>query len=905
MKITQPYSSIIRGVSQQAPADRVEGQYGEAVNVLFDPIRGVSRRNGLRLVSSDTVPIFADVATALQDALSFRAFSYRDNGRDYDILYRSRAMYVGEEGLSDAHLPAVVVHEKTLDRDPTYIPVVVDDTDEALIPYIENGISAVTAIGSYVLLAANGVVPTYTTEHPMVDGPAAKTAAIWVRGGAYTRTFKVKVRQASTGTLYEVEYTTPSAVYPGHLDWSQIPVAAIGGPFEQYFMLHAQSQYDDAANAWALAAAAAIIPNNIATELARLLGEEGMTGWTVQGSTLLHDDVAWIEVTDGGTNDWIRAVLNDVSLPTDVTEVHRVGKVIRVTPTGSDEEVYYLQAQPKAAGSDAAYQDVIWREAAGVVQTPTSFVAMGRVIDGVFYVASGPARLKALILDQTTRDEDVPVFEPSTAGDLDTVPPPAFFSRPITYLGTFQDRLIVAAGSMLAASETSGYFNFYRTTVLTIPDNDPVGQFTAAGVENDTIRNGVLYDRNLLLTGDQHVYVLNGKQAFTAKSPNIGVQFSGKGMGWATPAGAGKYVYLLKEDAAVGAAKLMQVQSGLYQDGPDLNDVSKQLRDYINGFPAEMVALANPGVVVVRTEPYPKSTGGFPRSRPHGLYIYQYLDGNNEERLYDAWSAWEWDPSLGIPIGITDSGTGDSFLIYTLTYGADKTGARARGILTLKASARPDPTGLPYLDAVQRAEDAEAAGEDENGMFTPAAVPATLAVLWTSPSAENSFETPDGVPPGAPPHPDYTVGDAAPAGLDPFRWSAANGHRAAYTAAYPGAPTNALWTGVTFPSFVDLTNPFARGEDGKPLTQGSLVLTKLDVTTTRTVALAATWTDYDGARVSDGFDGDYERIRYNSSVWVGRDTRYVQVRLGAVGHKPFTINAIAWKGNWFSDIKRN
>ena len=61
----------------------------------------------------------------------------------------------------------------------------------------------------------------------------------------------------------------------------------------------------------------------------------------------------------------------------------------------------------------------------------------------------------------------------------------------------------------------------------------------------------------------------------------------------------------------------------------------------------------------------------FPRARPWGLYLYQYLDADNGQRVLDSWSAWEWSTALGTPIGITGSGTGDSLYIYTVAFGAD------------------------------------------------------------------------------------------------------------------------------------------------------------------------------------------------------------------------------------------
>jgi len=329
-----------------------------------------------------------------------------------------------------------------------------------------------------------------------------------------------------------------------------------------------------------------------------------------------------------------------------------------------------------------------------------------------------------------------------------------------------------------------------------------------------------------------------------------------------------------------------------------VDDVSKQLRDYINGFPAEIVTLPSPNAVFVRTEFYPKSAYGFPRARPYGLYLYQFMDAPDETRMFDAWGAWEWSAALGMPIGIADAGTGDALAVYTLAVGADENGDRAWSIMAHRVSVRPDPTGLPYLDGLRPAAEAAV-----TGMLTEFADQSVRDVVYTAPSAVNSFQEPDHSDAGRwqnVPHPHYTIGDAPPETVDGGRWTGVKGWAIDYATAYPGYPTNGLYTGTAFPAYIDLTNPFVRDQEGKTKTGGKLVLTSLQVTTTRTAGLRAWWRDHDGTVQTSGFEDGYQRIRYNTTVWVGREVKDVQIRLEAVNWWPLTINAISWKGNWFN-----
>lgn len=899
MKVEGTYSSVTKGVSQQAPADRLEGQMGEQVNMLSDPIRGTVRRNGMILQSQQVAGFDSEPGDALTDSFSYRAFPFRDQGLDYDVLYRSRPR-VGSD--TDAHLPLMVAYNKTPGQEG-FIPVVRDPSDGAAGDTWEvQGLSAITSIGSYILMAANNLVAQYGTDEG-VDNPAwAGSAAAWVRGGTYSRTFRIRAKRRSTGVTYDVSHTTPSSTYPGVLDTNVLrpdrghPGWIMNSPFYSYWVSRYQEEYESQVTAWTIAAAGGITPAAIAVNLKDKLTAAGWPGWGVAYNHLVNEDVEWIEVDDGGDGSLFRAVLTNVESPDQLTDLHRVGKVVRVQPRGAESEAYYLKAEPKEAGDGSAWQQVLWREAAGVEQYVGYSLAMGTIRNGVLYWASQPFRLQDLLAANGITAE-VPDWARSTAGDLESMPPPAFFRKPITMLTTFQDRLLIGSGSVVNASEKGDYLNFYRTTMLTLPASDPT-EFTAAGTETDTLRTAVQYDRNLMMQGDKFHYALSGKTPLDASNPQMSVQFALENAAYAQPVGVGKYVYLLKEDTQLAASRLLQVQAGVYQDSPDVNDVSKQLRDYINGTPAEMVAMSSPGAVIVRTEHFLKSAGAFPRARPWGLYVFQYMDNDEGQRAQESWNAWEWSTALGTPIGLSANPSGDSILLYTVAFGAGPDGQRARALMVLKGSMRTDPTGLPYLDALTPAAQAES-----TGMFTPQAVEAVREVVYTAAGAAYSY---DPVPvindesrfTGLQ-HPHYTVADAPPEGVDPFRWTGVQGWASDYATTYPGAPSDNLWTGVAFPAYVDLTNPFVRDKEGKAKLDGRLNLTSLQVTTTRTAGLKSSWIDYDGVAQMADWREEYSRIRYNHLVWVGREVKDVQVRLSAVDWLPLTINAIAWKGNWF------
>ena len=46
------YKSLLQGVSQQTPQEREDGQLGEQVNMLSDPVTGLRRRGGTKFTQA-------------------------------------------------------------------------------------------------------------------------------------------------------------------------------------------------------------------------------------------------------------------------------------------------------------------------------------------------------------------------------------------------------------------------------------------------------------------------------------------------------------------------------------------------------------------------------------------------------------------------------------------------------------------------------------------------------------------------------------------------------------------------------------------------------------------------------------------------------------------------------------
>src|SRR5699024_7419537 len=405
-----------------------------------------------------------------------------------------------------------------------------------------SGATAVVNIGEYLFISANGYIPQYSTTNKHTADSARKSIAIWVRNGDYSRDYQFRFT-TTAGTTYLAAVKTPSSSYPGKLDTSGIPVPVVNTPpasdpdfsnklnkaladFNSAMAAYnkkvadATNGYNSAVTQWLGTSSAAIQPEAIAISLTdQIRSLAGLTSAQVQR------DGSYIFITEGANirtgecvsvaDTYLKAVVNDVSKTEDLIPKHFYGKVVKVRSqkaTGKDS--YYLVAEAKD-GMGGIYGDVIWRETAGVQTTPTSVFCVGTVVGDSLFIGSDPASLEKL-----AGITGVPRFVGSQVGDQISIPIPNFLNKGITYMGVFQDRLLIGTGSTVFASRPGDYFNWFRQSVLSVSDNDPVEMY-ALGSEDDTIYWDTSFDRNHVMFGRKYQYIISGRSLLTPNNPNI------------------------------------------------------------------------------------------------------------------------------------------------------------------------------------------------------------------------------------------------------------------------------------------------------------------------------------------------------------------------------------------------
>lgn len=934
MKASGSYSSLLQGVSQQVPKDRGPGQHTEQVNLLPDPVHGLTRRHGSKWVAETATTLDpTKIASYIADTDNYLSFEYTNNSHVYVLLVRRQARPVGSD------LPVIVAYDRTA---AAFLPVARPVTDAQIDLLESGGVSAMTSIGRYVYLAGNTTATTASTTTPWADAANQQESVVWIRGGAYARTYSVTATDTSN-VQHTFSYKTPTSSYPGTLDTSGVPVYAadpaggtstdteaayitsIGGvptatlawkawnptalslkkgaatmtnvtpaapassteynwvagaatiafhssnlaaidvtitythtktitnPNYSKTVTDISNAFNTAVTNWIGTAADAIQPEAIAEQLRLAAVAAGLGGATRKAGTIIFSNVKSLVVNDGGDGTLIRGVANEVTALTNVSDIHKVGKVVKVRAKNA-QEVFYLIAQAKDSSITSGYTEVTWVEGPGTISTITSALQFATVNAGTFYIAGSAAALGALT------GLAVPDYVASTVGDLNTSPLPYFVGRKITFLGVFQDRLLIGSGAVLRCSKIGNYLTFFRSSVLTAPADDPL-EMLSQGTDDDTLRYGVFYDRDLVIFADKRQYAVSGRLALTPTSANMQVMSSHANAAQVPPLAVGGVIFY--GQLGEKSSSVHQIQPGTVAESPESFIATSQIDTYLLGNVIELSNHAKPTHLFVRT------TGG-----RNSVYTFTYLDKNGQGRVQDAWHRFDFDPALGPVIGMNR--TPDGLLVFFLRTQIDHAGVTKVYTVADLVPLTSNLATYPYLDSIRPLSQVTA---------NTGSTHTTSAGAW-SVAFDNSSQ-----------------------------WQFVGDDLATYTALLAEFPSaTGPMVGYYMPTAFTPTNPYVRDKNDKAVTNGVLTVTKLVAGfeksggfSTDVTAREATTTRTYSARIvgsPDDLVGRETIADLNQSCIVTYETREYAITFKALKWFPFALTSLEWVGQWFNRTQR-
>lgn len=207
------HGNILQGVSQQIPRSRLEGQVSDQLNMVSDPVTGIRRRQGCRVVEVINLP----QATSL----STKAWRTEMAGSKVEFILNAAT---GE----------LVVYERSK-RVATLSSEYLKSNSVSTLRY--------TTVGESVYILNTNAVPKGVKKTPAIGESVGESGFANFQAGALNREFAVSLRVSKpNGQVVEVtgRYTTPKGEQPE--DVNKITPEYIAGEVFNSLMSQISSQ---------------------------------------------------------------------------------------------------------------------------------------------------------------------------------------------------------------------------------------------------------------------------------------------------------------------------------------------------------------------------------------------------------------------------------------------------------------------------------------------------------------------------------------------------------------------------------------------------------------------------------------------------------------------------------------
>ena len=228
-------------------------------------------------------------------------------------------------------------------------------------------------------------------------------------------------------------------------------------------------------------------------------------------------------------------------------------------------------------------------------------------------------------------EEEGNQWQSRKAGDDNTNPAPSFVGQKITDIFFHRNRLGVLAGENVIFSEASGYYNFWRTTVRTLLDSDPIDVAVSQN-EVSELKAAVPIQNNLLLFSNLNQFTLSASQLLTPAEVTVDQSTKYECDLTTSPVGAGNSVFFATKSGSYAGVREFFTRDDT--EIKDAVDITSHVPEYLTGNIREFAASSNEDMLVALTT-----------SNKKECYIYKWYN-SSQERLQSSWSKWTFSKSI-------------------------------------------------------------------------------------------------------------------------------------------------------------------------------------------------------------------------------------------------------------------
>jgi hypothetical protein len=329
--------------------------------------------------------------------------------------------------------------------------------------------------------------------------------------------------------------------------------------------------------------------------------------------------------SDGGGDLFSSAFTDRVSDLTDLPLNCRDGYTVKVEPDAdSSLDTYYLKfvADSDVSGSSNDLAPGFWQESLGwglpyrIDPATMPHVLVRRQDDATGSLTGTPLGIYFTFGEASWEDRAV--------GDDDTNPLPYFVGRTISDVFYYGNRLGLLSGDHVMLSEAGSFFNFFRNTVLTLPDDSPL-DIAVTGTDVAQLEKAVVFGGRLLLFDKDRQYQLIYADTLTPTTVRVDAVLDYECIVDARPVASGNTVFMATPKGAYGGIREMVP---LGDQDIIASDITEALPSYISGKITDLASSSVEELLFVLTD------------EGSNIYVHSYY-WQGREKILSNWGRWK------------------------------------------------------------------------------------------------------------------------------------------------------------------------------------------------------------------------------------------------------------------------
>lgn len=215
-------------------------------------------------------------------------------------------------------------------------------------------------------------------------------------------------------------------------------------------------------------------------------------------------------------------------------------------------------------------------------------------------------------------------YTPRSVGNDDTSPFPSFVGNKINDVFLHRNRLGFIASSNVVLSRSADFYNFFRSTLLDVQDDDPI-DLTLASARVAAFNFALPFAGDLILFGDRTQAILRAGDTLTPKTVSLTVASEYETSYNCKPVGSQSSVWMPYDNGSWGGLR------EYYVDGTTGQRVGQSVSAHVPRYfgPAVHAAASAANSMLLIADSVNRNK----------IFVYKWF-ANGNDRLQSSWSSW-------------------------------------------------------------------------------------------------------------------------------------------------------------------------------------------------------------------------------------------------------------------------